>query len=58
MRSPSSVDLKTELVVETLGDRKVGNREIEPVDRMYAEFPGPPGRLDEAADFGHGACLR
>ena len=52
------VDLESELAVEIPGDRKVGHGEMEPVDRMHAEFSRSPGRLDEAANFGHVASSR
>src|SRR6185312_8467900 len=34
------VDLKSELAIEAFGDRKIGNGEMKPVDRMNAEFAG------------------
>src|SRR5579863_8490517 len=48
------VDLEAELAVEIPGDLKIGNGEMKPVDRMNAEFSGPPRRHNGAANGGHG----
>ena len=51
------VDLKSELAVEIFGDREIGNREMKTVDGMDTEFAGTSGRLDGAANGGHGRIL-
>jgi hypothetical protein len=51
------IDLKSELAVEIFGDREVGNGEMKPVDGMNAELAGTSGRLDGAANGGHGRIL-
>src|ERR1700678_875182 len=52
------VDLESELAIEMLGDREIGNRKMKSVDRMDAEFAGTSGRLDGGANGGHGASSR
>ena len=54
-RLPLLVDLESELAVEIFGDRKIGNSEMETVDGMNAKFARASGRLDGAANGGHGA---
>jgi hypothetical protein len=51
------VDLKSELAIEAFGDRKIGNGEMKPVDRMNAEFAGTTGWPDSLANGGHGRIL-
>src|SRR5580658_3024356 len=52
------IDLESELAVEIFRDREIGNSEMKTVDRMNAEFTGTSGRLDGAANGGHGASSR
>jgi hypothetical protein len=52
------IDIKSELAVEVFGDREIGHSEMKPVDRMNAEFARTSGRLDGAANGGHGASSR
>src|ERR1700722_20155170 len=49
------IDLESELSVEIFRDCEIGNSEMKTVDRMNAEFTGTSGRLDGAANGGHGA---
>src|SRR5579871_4992269 len=49
--------LQSEFAVKALRDRKVGDSEMKSVDGMNAELARTPGRLDGAADRGHGASL-
>src|SRR3984957_4688336 len=49
------INLESELSVEIFRDREIGNSEMKTVDRMNAEFTRTSGRLDGAANGGHGA---